>query len=55
MKSVRPYATKAEASRISGLSRQSIYDLIRAGLLPVDENGRIRRSSLIALITGGDK
>jgi excisionase family DNA binding protein len=45
MKSVKPFVPKAEVARRRGVSRPTVYEMIRKGLLPIDKYGRIPRDA----------
>ena len=51
MKCERPFITKAEASRLSGIRRRGIYELIAVGTSPVDHKNRIPREAFMRWLT----
>jgi predicted site-specific integrase-resolvase len=40
------FLSKSEVARIAGVTRPMVYRWIDAGLLPLDERGRIRKHDL---------
>jgi hypothetical protein len=48
------FLSKSEIARIAGVTRPMVYRWIDAGLLPLDEQGRVRKRDLERMLAGQD-